>query len=56
MIGRYLTYLGEVILTNKLEYVLADTGKRYKPRGLDSGNVEHKKDGCEGLRVRPLYI
>lgn len=24
----------------------------YKPRSLDSGNVEGKKDGCEGLRVR----
>jgi isopenicillin N synthase-like dioxygenase len=24
----------------------------YKPLGLDSGNVEHKKDGCEGMRDR----
>lgn len=28
----------------------------YKPRGLDMGNVEGKKDGCEGLRVCPGFL
>lgn len=32
----------------------ADARLRYKPLGLDTGNVAKQKDGCEGLRVRTL--
>ncbi|KAK7733977.1 hypothetical protein SLS53_007972 [Cytospora paraplurivora] len=30
---------------------LFEVTKDYKPLGLDHGNVENQKDGCEGLRV-----